>query len=129
MEEKQAILRGLDEEIIDKCPLDEEKRETIEAEEISESIVESIEQIKNVIEREGDVRKEWSSSARESFESLSSNKTVCTNSDKDKSGAPTVDMRSGSPLTTVDKSTECHKMHMTLKQNSGRLSCLNLMEI
>jgi len=68
LEEKQTILRGLDEEIINTCPLEEVERETIEVEEISELIVESIEQIKIVIETESGMRKESSSSAHESFE-------------------------------------------------------------
>ena len=49
LEEKQAILKA---EIINTCPLKEVEQERIELEEISELIVESIEQIKSMVEAE-----------------------------------------------------------------------------
>ena len=61
LEKKQAVLKGLDEEIIDTCPLSEVEQETIESEEISELIVECVEQIKSVIETRSEVRKESTS--------------------------------------------------------------------
>ena len=45
LEGKQAILKELDEEIIELCPLEEVEQETVDSEEISEAIIECTEQI------------------------------------------------------------------------------------
>ena len=45
LREKQAGLKTLDDEITDTCPIDEVERETIEAEELSGTIVECIDHI------------------------------------------------------------------------------------
>ena len=115
LEEKRVVLKGLDEEIIDTCPLNEVEQETIEAEEISELIVECIEQIKAVIETKSEVTKELTDQTRESQLLLSRDETVRTNNDKDKSGAPADDKRSGSPPATVNKSLERSELPVTLK--------------
>ena len=49
LREKQVGLKTLDDEITDTCPIDEVERETIEAEELSGTIVECIDHISSVI--------------------------------------------------------------------------------
>ena len=121
LEEKRAILRALDEEIIESCELTDVEQETVDSEEVSELIVECIDQIKSVITERTEVIQETTLTARqseyvlarESEEMLSRDKTVHTNSDKTKLGAPAVrHARSGLP-TMVDKSLERNRYNET----------------
>jgi len=109
VEEKRVILKGGTKKSLTCIYL---MKETIEAEEISELIIECTEQIK----AKGEVRKESTSPTCKSQELLlTHNETVRTNSDKDKWGAPVVDMQSRSPPVTANKSLEHYKLPVTLK--------------
>lgn len=95
LEGKQAILKELDEEIIESCPLADVEQETVDSEEISEAIVECIEQIKSVIREKTQVdsratlaaRESEHVLARESENVLARDETVRTDKDNE-SGAP-----------------------------------------
>ena len=91
LEEKRAILKALDEEIVEACELTEVEQETVESEEVSELIVECIDRIKSVITEKTGVTRETTLTTRGSEGVLSRDKTVCTNGDTEKSGAPAVE--------------------------------------
>ena len=92
-------MNTLDEEIIEACELTEVEQETMESKEVSELIVECIDRIKSVITEK---TRETTLTTRESEGVLSHDKTVCTNSDMEKSGAPAVEHGRSRSLTTVD---------------------------
>ena len=129
LEEKRAILRALDEEIIESCELTDVEQETVDSEEVSELIVECIDRIKGIITERTEVIQETTLTAHESEyvlaraseDMLSHDKTVRVNSDKTKSGVPAVrHARSGSP-TTVDKSLERNESLVTMKPKLPRI--------
>ena len=121
LEEKRVILKALDEEIIEACELTQVEQETVESEEVSELIVECIDRIKSVITEKPGVTRETTLTTRESEGVLSRDKTVRTNSDTEKSGAPAVEHERSGSLTTVDKSLEHSELHVTMKPKLPRI--------
>ena len=97
LREKQAGLKTLDDEITDTCPIDEVDRETIEAEELSGTIVECIDHISSFISEKTERSRLISSASREM--NLIEVETVRTNTSSTTiSGAPaSVSDRSRSP--------------------------------
>jgi len=100
LREKQVGLKTLDDEITDTCPIDEVERETIEAEELSRTIVECIDHISSVISEKTERNRLISSASREL--NLIEVETVRTNTSSTSiSGAPaSVSDRSRSPATS-----------------------------
>ena len=97
LREKQAGLKTLDEEITDTCPIDEVENETMEAEELSGTIVECIDYISSVVLEKTEGSRLTSSATREleliEVETVRTKKGSIT-----KSGAPARESnRSGSP--------------------------------
>ena len=87
LREKQAGLKTLDDKITDTCPINEVERETIEAEELSGTIVECIDHISSVISEKTEGSRLISSASREL--NLIGVETVRTNnSSTTTSGAP-----------------------------------------
>ena len=93
----------------------------MESEEVSELIVECIDRIKSVITEKPGVTRETTLTTRESEGVLSRDKTVRTNSDTEKSGAPAVEHERSGSLTTVDKSLEHSELHVTVKPKLPRI--------
>ena len=85
------------------------------SEEVSELIVECIDQIKNVRTEKTGVTRETTLTTCESEGVSSRDRTVCTNSDTEKSGAPAVEHERSGSLTTVDKSLEHSEVPVTMK--------------
>ena len=88
LEGKQAILKQLDEEFIELYLLEEVEQETVDLEEISEAIIECIEQIKSVIR--ADVDTHTALTARGSANVSPRDETVHTNNSS-KLGAAAVE--------------------------------------
>ena len=65
LREKQTVLKTLDEEITDTCPMEEVEKETIEAEELSGTIVECIDHISSVISEKTEESRLTSPASRE----------------------------------------------------------------
>ena len=97
LREKQAGLKTLDEEITDTCLINEVENETMEAEELSGTIVECIDHISSVVLEKTEGSRLTSSASHEL--ELIEVETVCTNkSSITKSGAPVLESkRSGLP--------------------------------
>ena len=91
LEEKRAILKALDEEILEVCGPTEVEQEMVESEEVLELIVEFVDRIKSVITEKTGMTRETTLMTHESESVLSHDKTVCSNSDMEKSGAPVVE--------------------------------------
>ena len=112
LEEKRAVLGALDVEIIESCPLEDVEQETVDSEEISESIVECIEQIKSVVTRTEVISE--ASVARESRNVSPRDETVRTNNSNE-SGAPAVERTRSGSVPTVNESLQFNELPVTLK--------------
>ena len=97
LREKQTVLKMLDEEIIDMCPMEEVEKETIEAKDLSGTVMECVNHISSVISEKTEKSRLTSPASREL--KLIEAKTVRTNNNSTtKAGAPALDLkRSGSP--------------------------------
>ena len=111
LEEKRAVLGALDAEIIESCPLEDVEQETVDSE-ISESIVECIEQIKSVVTRTEVISE--ASVARESRNVSPRDETVRTNNSNE-SGAPAVERTQSGSVPTVNESLQFNELPVTLK--------------
>ena len=95
------------------CPFDEVEQETVDSEEISEAIIECIEQIKSVVK--ADVDTHTALTARKSTNVSRRDEIVHTNKGS-KLGAPAVErMLSESPARAVDNALELNELSAILK--------------
>ena len=84
LEEKKAILKALDEQIIESCKLTEVEQETVESEEVSELIVECMDRIKSMVIEQTEVIKETTLTVLESEHVLGRESEDVSSHDKDK---------------------------------------------
>ena len=87
----------------------------MELEEVSELIVECIDRIKSIITEKTGVTRETTLTTCESEGVSSCDRTVHTNSDTEKLGAPAVEHERSGSLMTVDKSLEHSEVPVTIK--------------
>ena len=123
LEERHTLLKEMDKEIIELCPLEEVERETVESEEISGAMVDCIEQIKSVLQEKTRVDAHATLTARESeVDSARESKYVSPRDEtlrinkSSKSGAPAVERTpSRSPSRAVDSSSDIVELPVTMK--------------